>query len=86
MTPVRVTTSFKKLYAKKPAAMQRAIDGAVTQLRTDWRHNSLRTHRVWGRRGVWEARIDGGNRLTFHWDGNTIVLRTHCNHDVLNKP
>lgn len=83
---MRVSPGFKKLYGKKPAAMQATIDKAVTQLRTDPRHNSLHTHRVWGRRAVWEARLDGGNRLTFHWDGPTIVLRTHCNHDVLERP
>jgi hypothetical protein len=66
--------------------MQRVIRDAVTQLRKDPRHNSLRTHRVWGTPGVYEARLDGGNRLTFHWEADTIVLRKHCSHDVLKRP
>jgi putative component of toxin-antitoxin plasmid stabilization module len=86
LTPVRVTPRFKKLYSKKPEEMKTVIDGAVTQLRVDPRHNGLHTHRVWGAKGVWEARLDKGNRLTFHWDGDTIVLRAHCNHEILKKP
>ena len=66
--------------------MQDAIIAAVTQLRKDHTYNGLRTHRVWGQPGVFEARLDRGNRLTFHWEGDTIVLRNHCNHDILDRP
>jgi len=86
LTPVRIEKRFRKRLGKKPPEMRKRIEDAVTQLRVDHRHPSLRTHRVWGRRGVWEARIDEGNRLTFHWDGPRIVLRNHCNHDVLKTP
>jgi hypothetical protein len=86
LTPVEVTGRFRKEYRKKPATMQKVIDKAVTQLREDHSHPGLRTHRVWGRPGVWEARLDAGNRLTFHWDGDTIVLRRHCNHAILDRP
>ena len=86
LTPVRVSNRFRKQLHKKPADMQDAIAAAVTQLRTDHRHPELRTHRVWGEPGVYEARLDKGNRLTFHWDGDAIVLRNHCNHDVLSRP
>lgn len=65
--------------------MQEAVANAVAQLRTDHRHPGLRTHRVWGKKGVFEARLDAGNRLTFHWDGDTIVLRNHCSHDILKN-
>jgi hypothetical protein len=66
--------------------MRKRIEDTVTQLRIDPRHPALHTHRVWGHKGVWEARIDNGNRLTFHWDGPLIVLRNHCNHEVLRTP
>jgi hypothetical protein len=86
LTPVRVSPRFKKQLQKKPAEMQQTIADAVTQLRKDHRHNGLHTHRVWGQQGVYEARLDQGNRLTFHWDGETIVLRAHCNHSILRNP
>lgn len=86
LTPVRISTRFKKQLHKKPVEMQDAIIEAVTQLRKDHTHKGLHTHRVWGQPGVFEARIDKANRLTFHWDGPTIVLRAHCNHDILKRP
>jgi len=86
LTPVRITPSFKRAYKRKTREMQCVIDRAVTQLRTDPHHPGLPTHRVWGRKSVFEARLDGGNRLTFHWEGPTIVLRAHCHHDILKKP
>jgi hypothetical protein len=86
LTPVIVTAPFQRKLAKKPKAMQQAILECVRRLRVDPHHPGLRTHRVQGRRGVFEARIDGGNRLTFAWSGDTIVLRTHCNHDILKNP
>gem|GEM_PF-5492247 len=30
--------------------------------------------------------VDQKNRLTFHWDGGKIVLRTNCNHDIIKNP
>jgi hypothetical protein len=86
LTPILITKTIKKRLQKKPAAMRQAIEDAVTQLRIDHRHPGLHTHRVRGAKSVFEARLDGGNRLTFHWDGPTIVLRNHCNHDILAKP
>lgn len=87
LTPVRISKTFKKRLKKKPEEMQDRIARAVTQLRKDPSHPGLRTHRVWGKKGVYEARLDAGNRLTFHWEGDLLVLRSHCNHDeVLRRP
>lgn len=86
MTPVEIRPSFKKRLRKKPPEMRRAIEDAVTQLRKDWRHPGLKAHRIQNKAGVYGARLDRGNRITFHWDGDTIVLRNHCNHDILKTP
>lgn len=83
---MRATPGFKRAYKKKPGEMQAAIEKAVTQLRKDPGHRGLHTHRVWGRKGVFEARLDASNRLTFRWDGPVIELLAHCNHDILKKP
>ncbi len=85
LTPVLIDKAFRRRLKKKSPEMQLAISEAVTRLRTDWRHSGLRTHHVQGTRGIYEARLDRGNRLTFHWDDDTIVLRNHCNHDILKS-
>jgi mRNA interferase RelE/StbE len=86
LTPVEYSPRFIKSYKKKPGEMQEAIRKAVTQLRTDYRHKSLRARKMRGHpEGVWEARIDDSNRLTFHWKDGTIVLRNHCNHSILGR-
>jgi len=84
LTPVEVTTAFRRAYKKKPQATRDKIDKALSRLRAE---SSVKgTHRVWGTKGVYEARLDGANRLTFHWDNDTIVLRQNCNHDILRRP
>lgn len=86
LTPVETTKAFRRDYRKKTPSMQEIIRRATVQLRKDWRHPGLRTHRVRSTKGVYEARLDGGNRLTFHWEGDTIWLRKNCNHDILKVP
>jgi hypothetical protein len=86
LTPLEVDKAFKKRLSDKTPEMQASILKAVQQLRTDPRHPGLRTHSIRGRPGVFGARVDKGNRLTFCWDGSTIVLLNHCNHKkVLGK-
>lgn len=60
--------------------MRGRIAKTITQLREDPRHPGLHTEKVRSRPGVFAARIDGGNRLTFRWEDGTIVLMNHCNH------
>lgn len=66
--------------------MQVAIMECIDKLETNPRHPGLQTHRVQGHRGVWEAYVDKGNRLTFHYEGGDMVFRKHCNHDILRAP
>jgi hypothetical protein len=86
LTPIETSPGFRRAYKRKPEPMRAAIKATIKQLRTDSRHPGLHTHKVQGAIGVWEAYVDGANRLTFHWEGDTIVLRNHCNHDVLKHP
>jgi hypothetical protein len=89
LTPIRIPRPLKKTFAKKDIAMQGALAQCVRQLRLDPRHPSLRTKRLQGRRvegnPVFEARVTRGDRLTFYWDGETIVVENHCNHDILKS-
>ena len=32
---------------------------------------------------LFEARATRGDRVTFYWDGDTIVVENHCKHSIL---
>ena len=77
---------FKRVLKRKPPAMQAAIYECIARLDEDPRHPGLNTHRVRGKRGVWEAYVDSGNRVTFEYaDDGTLVMRNNCNHDMLRR-
>lgn len=80
-----IPPQFKKVLSKKPAQLQAAILECVQRLGDNPRHPSLKTHRVRGARGVFEAYVDMANRVTFEWDGDTIVLRNNCNHAIIDS-
>jgi hypothetical protein len=83
-----IPPKFKKVLEKKETTLVGTILKCVAQLGEDPRHPSLQTHRVQGTKDpkVFEAYVDKKNRVTFHWDGDTIVLRNNCNHDILKRP
>jgi mRNA-degrading endonuclease YafQ of YafQ-DinJ toxin-antitoxin module len=83
---IDVPPSFKRTAQKKPPALRAAIARCVELLADNPRHPGLQTHRLQGSPGVWEAYIDQANRVTFHYDGQVIVLRKNCNHDILRRP
>jgi plasmid stabilization system protein ParE len=86
MVDIEADDSFRKRLRRKSRQLQDAIARCCQQLADNPRHPGLQTHRIQGTRNVWEAYIDKGNRITFHYaeDGH-IVLRNHCNHDILRR-
>ena len=86
MAELIIPDSFWKMAKRKDQRMRRAIAKCVELLGDNPRHPGLNTHPMQGFRNVWEAYVDEGNRVTFHRDGNTIVLRKNCNHDILRRP
>ncbi len=86
MPSVEIPETFAKILRKKPHELQGGILKCVFQLIENPRHPGLRAHRIQGAEGVWEAYVDKGNRVTFHYanDGR-IVLRNNCNHDILTR-
>jgi hypothetical protein len=84
---VEIPSSFKKRLRQKSAVLQAAVARCVERLADDPRHPGLNVHRMQGFPGIWEAYIDKGNRITFEYsDDGHIVLRNHCNHDILRNP
>ena len=70
---------------KKTPQLQAAIFECVQRLGENPRHPSLQTHPVHGTKGVFEAYVDMANRVTFEYGVDCIVLRNHCNHDILKE-
>lgn len=86
MPELEISDQFRKVLQRKPAELQAAILKCVARLGEDPRHPGLRTHRLQGVSGVWEAYVDRANRVTFHYgDDGRIVLRNNCNHDILTR-
>jgi hypothetical protein len=85
--PYRFPTPLKaKLRAKTPEA-QGAILKCIAQLSENPRIRGLRTSKIQGERGVWEARAGRSRRVSWEWEGGRIVILNHCDHDeVLKRP
>lgn len=81
----RAEKSFKRRLKRKSPDQQAAILECILRLDENTRASGLHTHRVQGTEGVWEAYVDAGNRLTFHYEAGAIVVRNHCNHDMLTR-
>ncbi len=81
---VEVPKPLKKKLAKKDPAMQSAILAAIRQLREDWRNPGLASSKLGGT-DIYHAKISKGNRITFFWEDDRIVIENHCNHDILKR-
>ncbi|MHB1537562.1 MAG: hypothetical protein ACYCUM_04615 [Solirubrobacteraceae bacterium] len=83
LTPLRIPRNLKKKLEKKPPEMQAAIVACLRQLQEDWRHPSLQSSKLGGTDGIYHAKVSRGNRITFFWEGDRIVIENHCHHDIL---
>lgn len=86
MPILEIPKRFKKRLdkkVKKHPQLVAAILECVHRLGEDPYHPGLRTHGVQGAPGVFESYVDQANRVTWHWGDDRIVLRNHCNHDIV---
>ena len=66
--------------------MQAAILECIKRIADDPTHPGLKAHKMRGlTEEVWEAYVDQGNRVTFHYADDEIVFRNNCNHDMLDR-
>ena len=82
---LRFSGSFRTCYGRLPKHIQEQVDKTLELLRQDARHPSLRTKKMRGTRGVWEARVTYNYRITFSWEAELIILRRVGPHDILKK-
>ena len=88
MPGIDLTETFKKGYANLPLKIQKKAEKALRLLATNPRHPSLRSKPVEGAKGIYEARVDQGYRMTYErLDGDVLRLRVIGKHDeTIKKP
>lgn len=84
----RRTPQFNSNYASLDAQSQKAIKKALRFLAHNPKHPSLRTKKMEGYEGIFEASASMDIRINFHFEKpDTIVLRNCGHHDrTLKKP
>lgn len=87
MPTIVLSPRFKRRFNGKTPEQRAAILNTIARLEQNPRHPGLHAHPLRGSGGVWEAYVNSGDRITYHRDGDRLVLRMNCNHDeVLRSP
>jgi hypothetical protein len=78
---IELSQRFVKQYQKQPATLQLKVDKALLLLlESDFRHPGLRSHRIAGEPGTFEAYVDVQYRLTFERGSEAFILRNLDNY------
>lgn len=87
-TRLLFTKPFVRDYQDLPEEIQKEVDKALRLLLDNLRHPSLRTKKMQPKsRGVFEARVTQGYRMTFQVDPSAIItMRRVGTHDILRSP
>ena len=81
------TKRFEDAYRALPERLRRKTDKALRLLADNPAHPSLRLKKVQGIRGIWEARIDIGCRMTLEIHPDHYLIRNIGKHDeILDDP
>lgn len=85
--PYEVGPAFKRRLSKKPPEQVSGVMECMRRVAEEPPPPGLKSSRVEGVAGVWHARIDGANRLTYDYEGGKLRFRNNCDHDkVLRSP
>jgi mRNA-degrading endonuclease RelE of RelBE toxin-antitoxin system len=77
---------FKRNYKKLTEMSKERVNHALIQMEQNLSHPSLGVKKIKGTKNIWEARASISLRITFNLKGDTIILRTVGEHDVLKQP
>lgn len=76
---------FKKSYKDLSNVERKALWKKLDLMSTNPRHPSLRTKKVQGTDNVFECSINMAIRMTWQYDGESILLRVVGDHDAVLK-
>ena len=77
--------SFARDFRSLPKEIQERAERAIRLLASDPSHPSLRTKKMHGVSGVWEASVTMSYRLTYQRTADSIILRRIGTHDILRR-
>ena len=81
------TARFKKSWEALDERERVLARKAITNLARDIHYPALRAKKMQGADHIWEARVSRSLRITFHFDGDTVILRNIGKHDkTLGQP
>ncbi len=88
MPEIEIPDKFIELLSELPVDIRKKVAKILRFLAENPRHPSLQSKPVQGAPGIFEARVDDSNRLTYErLPGNVLRLRVIGKHDeVLRKP
>jgi mRNA-degrading endonuclease RelE of RelBE toxin-antitoxin system len=79
------TERFKKAYKKLSDKERKALRKKLDLMSTNPNHPSLRTKKVQGTDNIFECSINMAIRMTWQYDGESILLRVVGDHDAVLK-
>ena len=80
----RFEKALKRKWQRQPKLAE-AVEETVVRVLIDPENKGLNVHRIKGTDGVWEAYVTKATRLTFERDGDTIIFRNNCRHDIIDR-
>jgi mRNA-degrading endonuclease RelE of RelBE toxin-antitoxin system len=81
------TNHFKDAWQQLDEDQKKQARKAIRNLALDVRYPALRVKKIRGTEHIWEARVSREIRLTFHVQGDTVILRNIGHHDeTLDRP
>lgn len=83
---IRFSKPFIHDYERLESPISKKVDKVVRLLRTDLKHPGLNVHKMVNRPGIYEARVDVHNRVTFSISGNMLIMRRVGTHEIYRRP
>ena len=81
------TENFKRAWQQLGEEQKALARKAIDNLIKDMRYPALRIKKIKGIENVWEARVSRSLRMTFQFEGDTVILRNIGQHDeTLERP
>lgn len=81
------TARFKRAWQELTEEERELGWKALKNLAMDLRYPALRVKKMQGTENIWEARVSRSLRMTFEFEGHTIMLRNIGRHDeTLERP
>jgi mRNA-degrading endonuclease YafQ of YafQ-DinJ toxin-antitoxin module len=80
----RFERALRRKTRRSPKDAERTIE-TVELILNEPENRGLNQHLLNRRERIWEAYISDSARLTYHREGETVVFRNNCRHDIIDR-